>query len=77
MRRMAMERDVPTISMAPEDSDLSRLFDPGAAFRSSTGRAGRRTLDVGEKRAILSSWASDACAVAGRSRNGGPCRVGA
>ncbi|WP_292210827.1 hypothetical protein [Mesorhizobium sp.] len=110
-----MERDVPTISMAPEDPDLSRLLDPARHFDRPQDVLADATLDVGEKRAILSSWASDAGAVesmpalrkppgakapiafeeimdalqaldgagpsqgagAGRSRHGGPHRVGA
>ncbi|MER8440390.1 hypothetical protein NKH36_17060 [Mesorhizobium sp. M1312] len=49
--------------MAPDDFDLSRLFDPARYFDRPQDVLADATLDVGEKRAILSSWASDACAV--------------
>nr|WP_287329662.1 hypothetical protein [Mesorhizobium sp.] len=51
---MAMERDEP---------DLSRLLDPARHFDHPRDVLADATIDVDEKRAILSSWASDACAV--------------
>jgi hypothetical protein len=52
-------------SIAPETSDpfLDRLFAPARFFKRPDDVLADRTLDVREKRAILSSWASDACAV--------------
>jgi hypothetical protein len=52
-------------SNAPETSDpfLDRLLMPARFFKRPDDVLADRTLDVREKRAILSSWASDACAV--------------
>ena len=52
-------------SIAPETSDpfLDRLLTPARFFKRPDDVLADRTLDVREKRAILSSWASDACAV--------------
>ena len=62
-----MERAFPTIipSIAPDTSDLflDRLIHPARFFRGPEDVVRDDTLDIQEKRAILSSWASDACAV--------------
>ena len=62
-----MERAIPTIipSIAPDTSDLflDRLIHPARFFSSPEDVLRDDTLDIHEKRAILSSWASDACAV--------------
>lgn len=62
-----MERATPTVvpSIAPDASDLflDRLIHPARFFRHPEEVLRDATLDVQEKRAILSSWASDACAV--------------
>jgi len=52
-------------SLAPETSDLSldRLLAPARHFKHPEDVLKDDTLDLQEKRAILSSWASDACAV--------------
>jgi hypothetical protein len=52
-------------SIAPETSDpfFDRLLTPARFFKRPDDVLADRTLDVQEKRAILSSWASDACAV--------------
>jgi hypothetical protein len=52
-------------SIAPETTDpfLDRLLTPARFFKRPDDVLADRTLDVREKRAILSSWASDACAV--------------
>ncbi|MDW6022204.1 hypothetical protein SAZ10_10595 [Mesorhizobium sp. BAC0120] len=52
-------------SLAPETSDLSldRLLAPARHFKHPNDVLSDETLDLQEKRAILSSWASDACAV--------------
>ena len=53
-------------SIAPETLDLflDRLLTPARFFKRPDDVLADRKLDVREKRAILSSWASDACAVA-------------
>lgn len=62
-----MERAIPTIipSIAPDTSDLflDRLIHPALFFSGPEDVLRNDTLDIHEKRAILSSWASDACAV--------------
>lgn len=52
-------------SLAPEANDLAldRLLSPARHYKHPDDVLRDGTLDVGEKRAILSSWASDACAV--------------
>ena len=52
-------------SLAPETSDLAldRLLSPSRFFRHPDDVLKDDALDLQEKRAILSSWASDACAV--------------
>jgi hypothetical protein len=45
------------------DSDLDRLMHPAQAFQHPRDVADDPHLTLGEKRAILASWASDACAV--------------
>ena len=62
-----MERTFPKNipSIAPETSDpsLDRLLFPARHFSHPDEVVGDPTLDTQEKRAILASWASDACAV--------------
>jgi hypothetical protein len=63
-----MDRQNPTPiipSLIPETSDLAldRLLSPARHFRHPDEVVEDETLDLQEKRAILSSWASDACAV--------------
>jgi hypothetical protein len=43
-----------------------RLLRPAVGFRHPLEVVKDQDLDLAEKRAILSSWASDACAVEGR-----------
>jgi hypothetical protein len=67
-RRTSMERrNFTTIipSLVPETSDiaLDRLLMPARHFRTPDDVLADPALDLQEKRAILSSWASDACAV--------------
>ena len=52
-------------SFTPETSDLSldRLLAPARHFKNPNDVLSDDTLDLQEKRAILASWASDACAV--------------
>ena len=62
-----MERKVSTIipSISPQSSDpaLDRLFDPSRFFRHPQDVLNDDRFDIQEKRAILASWESDACAV--------------
>jgi hypothetical protein len=62
-----MERKVSTIipSIAPQTCDpaLDHLFDPSRHFSRPRDVLNDDRFDIQEKRAILSSWASDACAV--------------
>lgn len=52
-------------SLTPETSDLAldRLLSPSRFFKHPDDVLKDYTLDLQEKRAILSSWASDACTV--------------
>lgn len=62
-----MKRKVSAIipSLAPETSNLAldHVLDPAHFFDSPANVLAAPDLDLQEKRAILSSWASDACAV--------------
>ncbi len=57
-----------------EDPDFTSLLHPAAAFDHPRDVVNDPDLTVYEKRAILSSWASDACAVELRSGAAAPCR---
>lgn len=46
-----------------KDFDINRLLYPGEAFSHPTEVLADADLTRNEKRAILASWASDACAV--------------
>ncbi|WP_292586140.1 hypothetical protein [Mesorhizobium sp.] len=63
MDRQTLSPIIP--SLAPEISDLSldRLLSPASHFEHPRDVLEDGSLDIWEKRAILSSWASDACAV--------------
>ena len=81
-RRPSMERTLSKMPLiAPEASDpsLDRLLFPARHFNHPDEVVLDRTLDILEKRAILASWASDACAVesmpALRKPPGAPCPV--
>ncbi|TIQ33580.1 MAG: hypothetical protein E5X48_22975 [Mesorhizobium sp.] len=52
-------------SLVPETRDLAldRLLSPARHFKHPDDVVKDDSLDLQEKRAILSSWASDACAV--------------
>ena len=45
------------------DFDLDQLLNPAAVFDHPRDVLADQDLSITEKRAILSSWASDACAV--------------
>ncbi len=53
----------PFASAACEDATIDRLLRPSCFYRRPRNVLEDRSLSPGEKRAILSSWASDACAV--------------
>ncbi|KQZ31825.1 hypothetical protein ASD50_14160 [Mesorhizobium sp. Root552] len=63
MNRQTLSPIIP--SLVPETSDLAldRLLSPARHFKHPDHILKDETLDIHEKRAILSSWASDACAV--------------
>ena len=63
MNRPTLSLIIP--SLLPETSDLTldRLFSPAKHFKKPEDVLSDTTLELNEKRAILSSWASDACAV--------------
>jgi len=46
-----------------KDFDLDRLLHPAGAFRTPMEVVNDPDMTIQEKRAILASWASDACAV--------------
>jgi hypothetical protein len=48
---------------AMTDPDLNALLHPASAFDHPRDVVNDPDLTIGEKRAILSSWASDACSV--------------
>lgn len=54
---------VPSLSPATSDFSLDRLLHPARHFHHPEEVVSDTGLDVQAKRAILSSWASDACAV--------------
>jgi hypothetical protein len=45
------------------DDDLNKLLQPASAFAHPSDVLNNADLTLSEKRAILASWASDACAV--------------
>jgi hypothetical protein len=47
----------------PLGAELEWLLQPARYFRHPSDVVGDATLTTAEKRAILSSWASDACAI--------------
>ena len=59
---------------APFDVDLDELLHPAQAFAHPSEVVSDPDLTLNEKRAILASWASDACAVdsAPALRHAGP-----
>ena len=52
-----------TESANRKDFELDRLLHPAGAFRTPMDVVADPDMTVQEKRAILASWASDACAV--------------
>ncbi|WP_192254742.1 hypothetical protein [Mesorhizobium silamurunense] len=58
-----LSKNIPSIAPEASDPSLDRLLFPARHFNHPDEVVGDRTLDTQGKRAILASWASDACAV--------------
>jgi hypothetical protein len=58
-----LSKNIPSIAPETSDPSLGCLLFPARHFSHPDEVVGDRTLDIEEKRAILASWASDACAV--------------
>jgi len=58
-----MRNDDPDPSRRGDAFDLDALLHPGQAFRHPSEVMRDPDLTLNEKRAILASWASDACAI--------------
>jgi hypothetical protein len=69
-----MHRSALNGGSAPRDLDLDELLHPAQAFSHPGEVVADPDLTLNEKRAILASWASDACAVdsAPTLRHAGP-----
>jgi hypothetical protein len=60
---MAMKKSNQASQGAPFDLDLDNLLHPAQAFEHPRNVVDDPDLTLNEKRAILASWASDACAI--------------
>ncbi|WP_245408389.1 hypothetical protein [Zhengella mangrovi] len=54
---------IPSFTSETSDPDLDRLLSPARFYEHPNDVLADPTLELAEKRAILSSWVSDACAV--------------
>ena len=63
MDRQNLSPIIPSLAAETSDLALDRLLSPSRFFKHPDDVLKDDTLDLQEKRAILSSWASDACAV--------------
>lgn len=63
MTRSDFSTIIPSLAPNTDDLELDRLLSPARHFTHPNDVLTDASLDPGEKRAILSSWASDACAV--------------
>lgn len=63
MSRTDFSMIIPSIAPGAEDTALDRLLSPARHYRHPDDVLRDKTLDRGEKRAVLSSWASDSCAI--------------
>lgn len=63
MGRTDLSTIIPSLAPRSDDLALDRLLSPGRHYNHPDDVLRDGTLDLNEKRAILSSWASDACAV--------------
>jgi hypothetical protein len=64
MDRQKRSPIIPCLAPETPDRALDRLLSPSRYFKHPDEVLKDDTLELQEKRAILSSWASDACAVA-------------
>jgi hypothetical protein len=62
-RGIAMNKIDPISRQGPFDLDIEKLLHPARAFQHPQHVVGDPDLTLNEKRAILASWASDACAI--------------
>src|ERR1700720_4894967 len=58
------KEDHPMIDHADNIIDLNAILHPGSVYDHPDDVVADQTISIGEKRAILASWASDAAAVA-------------
>jgi hypothetical protein len=58
-----MKRSKDSPKRSPDSFDIDRLLHPANAFAHPMDVVNDADLTLNEKRAILASWASDACAV--------------
>lgn len=63
MERTRLSTIIPSLAPGSDDPALDRLLSPSRHFDHPDDVLADCTLDRDEKRAILSSWASDACTV--------------
>lgn len=63
MNRQKLSPIIPSLVPESLDPELDRLFSPSRYFKHPDEVLKDDALDLEEKRAILSSWVSDACAV--------------
>lgn len=63
MGRTDFSTIIPSLARETDDLALDRLLSPARHYKHPDDVLRDSALDTGEKRAILSSWASDACAV--------------
>jgi hypothetical protein len=63
MKRTTFPTIIPSLAPEAEDMELDRLLAPARHFKEPKDVLRDTRLSLTEKRAILSSWASDACAV--------------
>jgi hypothetical protein len=63
MSRYTLSPIIPALAAETADLSLDHLLAPARHFKHPDDVLNDDALDLEEKRAILSSWASDACAV--------------
>lgn len=63
MTRSDFSTIIPSLTPETDDPELDRLLSPARYYSHPDDVLADTGLDIGGKRAILSAWASDACAV--------------
>lgn len=63
MNRTTFPTIIPSLAPDTEDMALDRLLSPARHFKNPKDVLRDTSLSLAEKRAILSSWASDLCAI--------------